>query len=524
MSRRLAEWKFSAADTNAEYTDALVSRVKQLWESNLTQAEIAKALNDEGYNIKPLALARLRRRKGFYMSGNSIQQPDISELSSDSASEGEMSQLSEAQHEKTQHKKSDLEMRKQRRKSTVFHAPSDGKPTRYPSELTVAEARSVLGIDEASFKVIRETFGSICEQHDITKKSIAGPHKWERAKTLLIESTPLLRDAFDQNADDMGARKLSLDTLCMSITRSAHYKGMYVKVAGVKNALGANPQQIRELRQTFHDVLYEHGIVHKTGPLRNWPALKHEWAAKSPFIKNIIDHESKDEQGKQRAQLAEKFARDILKRLRDQLRQKAKAQNSPPIEQHSAHDDSQDEYPHADFNISEHYLETATSNHLPQSPTYTQPQLQIRRPPARAAKHAATPIVSLQPPLDAPSPITLPSTPISYTRMTRYTTNVAPIQPPAQSCAVYMRLHPASNFTLPNSIWITTVPAVTIDSVRAAAAVKFPGTICGLVEGVVKDGVGGELPLRVQDDQELTAYMSHLQGASPTFNVQLLQT
>jgi hypothetical protein len=51
---------------------------------------------------------------------------------------------------------------------------------------------------------------------------------------------------------------------------------------------------------------------------------------------------------------------------------------------------------------------------------------------------------------------------------------------------------------------------------------KFPGALCARVEGIVKDGKGGELPLQIQDDEELGAYLAHLQGGTPTFSVQLV--
>ena len=46
--------------------------------------------------------------------------------------------------------------------------------------------------------------------------------------------------------------------------------------------------------------------------------------------------------------------------------------------------------------------------------------------------------------------------------------------------------------------------------------------LCLRVEGVVKDGKGGEMPLLIGDDAELDAYLAHVQGSPPTFNVQLI--
>jgi len=57
---------------------------------------------------------------------------------------------------------------------------------------------------------------------------------------------------------------------------------------------------------------------------------------------------------------------------------------------------------------------------------------------------------------------------------------------------------------------------------------KFNGRVACLgVEGIIKDGKGGEmLPLPVNDDAELGAYLLHVRGMmmAPTFNVQLMPT
>ncbi|KAJ3949553.1 uncharacterized protein N0V96_000673 [Colletotrichum fioriniae] len=101
-------------------------------------------------------------------------------------------------------------------------------------------------------------------------------------------------------------------------------------------------------------------------------------------------------------------------------------------------------------------------------------------------------------------------------------------QPPSTtSIAVYLRLHPSSTFVATTTIWIATLSSHSVQELRHAAASKFPGAICLRLEGVLKDGKGGEMPLSIEQDGELAAYLAHLRGAAgglgtPTFNVQLI--
>ncbi|KAL2873131.1 hypothetical protein SGCOL_011722 [Colletotrichum sp. CLE4] len=100
-------------------------------------------------------------------------------------------------------------------------------------------------------------------------------------------------------------------------------------------------------------------------------------------------------------------------------------------------------------------------------------------------------------------------------------------QPPSASIAVYLRLHPSSTFVATTTIWIATLSSHSVQELRHAAASKFPGAICLRLEGVLKDGKGGEMPLSIEQDGELAAYLAHLRGAggglgTPTFNVQLI--
>ena len=64
-----------------------------------------------------------------------------------------------------------------------------------------------------------------------------------------------------------------------------------------------------------------------------------------------------------------------------------------------------------------------------------------------------------------------------------------------------------------------------VEELRGAAVIKFPGHVCLGVEGLVRDGKGGEVPLQIHGDAELEAYLAHIQEAqgAPTFSVHLVR-
>ncbi|KAK4672302.1 hypothetical protein QC763_101900 [Podospora pseudopauciseta] len=91
---------------------------------------------------------------------------------------------------------------------------------------------------------------------------------------------------------------------------------------------------------------------------------------------------------------------------------------------------------------------------------------------------------------------------------------------------VYFRLHSAIRGLFPGMRpqWIHLLSSRKYSDLKAAAAAKTPGAMCYKIEGIVKDGSGGELPLPVTDDSELETYLEHVEGnggGAPMFNVHL---
>lgn len=75
------------------------------------------------------------------------------------------------------------------------------------------------------------------------------------------------------------------------------------------------------------------------------------------------------------------------------------------------------------------------------------------------------------------------------------------------------------------SMWIATLNSRSVEELRSKAVAKSPApAVCVVVEGIVKDGMGGEVPLPIPGDTELGAYLEHMQEirGPPTFSVELV--
>ena len=96
----------------------------------------------------------------------------------------------------------------------------------------------------------------------------------------------------------------------------------------------------------------------------------------------------------------------------------------------------------------------------------------------------------------------------------------------SSSMAVYFRLHDSSPLRgVVSRMWIATLSGRSVQELRSTAVANYPGVVCLAIEGIVKDGKGGELPLPVSDDMEMEAYLQHIQGmgsGAPTFSVMLV--
>ncbi|KAK0747739.1 hypothetical protein B0T21DRAFT_9745 [Apiosordaria backusii] len=159
---------------------------------------------------------------------------------------------------------------------------------------------------------------------------------------------------------------------------------------------------------------------------------------------------------------------------------------------------------------------------------YQQPQMAVQQqqppmpPPAQPQQQ-----------LQMATPIQQPQRPQPQAPMVAAVPSAVPSAPPPAPAPLtkgtfpaYFRLHNAIRGLFPGMKpqWIHLLTSRSYRDLKEAAVVKTPGAMCYKIEGIVKDGNGGELPLPVTDDMELETYLEHIEGnggGAPMFNVHL---
>lgn len=167
---------------------------------------------------------------------------------------------------------------------------------------------------------------------------------------------------------------------------------------------------------------------------------------------------------------------------------------------------------------------SVTPNPETSTPSQSQPQ------PPYQQQQLFTVVPAASPPPPPPLPPAVPSyqAPPRRPNMTISTPTPTPAAPAPsttqKTIAVYFRIHPSTSIIYGLPTWITTVAVSSLDEVRTKAVARYPNAVCARVEGIVKDGDSGEIPLPIPGDEELMAYLEHvreIQGA-PIFSVQLV--
>ncbi|KAH8734772.1 hypothetical protein BGZ61DRAFT_528069 [Ilyonectria robusta] len=612
-------WNFPPKQKPAHKNDRLVNRVRDLWEKNLPQREMLRVLNEEdGFDIKPRELMRVRTRNrwllrvpngdksrplesNFSMQGtlgdsspagdgdSTLSIPEDQGVSLQPASEAIADSALEQQHFETSNPLADKDGKKKRTRNRQPTNPM-GSPCRFPSETTIDEARVILNLEVGVYREIRSSFQGICKEEGVSKKTIAGVDRWDAVKDRLIHECPRLQQVIWGSDENLEAKRLALDVICTDVTKRMRTKDARMTLAEAKNALGVNPEESREIRFAFHQVLRDAQFTCKSDATpREWEELKRRWVEKSVLIKNMATFGT-DPASQHRARALEVLARDVMKRMRDDRSRKGsmkkelqqlELQPQPRGELQQQHQESHHSTtpPLTAYGIPER--RTSRSSQVDTSPQTERvdlgdgmgnnnfdamsevshaSQMPFAPPAGSIPTHMPMSLQSQSSSLSDPSndlpqphrvlgssmPTAVPldsqigsslflaaNTQAAFMDQQYvqqpYATAAAPsnpvfhaVPPMSSAIAVFLRLHPSSTFVTNLGLWIATLTSQSLQELRHTAVEKFPGALCVRIEGIVKDGKGAELPLQIEDDQELGAYLAHLQGGTPTFAVQLV--
>ncbi|KAK6450810.1 hypothetical protein FP744_10007060 [Trichoderma asperellum] len=634
-------WDFPLKTKSRCQDERLLGRIKELWEQNFSPNEMIKMLVDEGFDAGPHEVMKLRLKNRWLFRGpNNEKAKIVGTTAADSNDELELpenlessalldvddSNISLPHDEKGQgergverEKERELDVEdaneavsnhplstpspghghdddanatepmenqadKHKKKRNRFKTDASGAIVRFPSEMTIDDARSKLGLDKTTYRLLRTEFRNICTAMDVSKKS-AGSDRWEAAKTRLLHERPELYHKLWTPEDELEMKQAALDVICTDIAKRMRSMDTRMSVAEVKNALGMNPQQARDARVAFNEVLIEAGLTRKldsTPTSQQWGNLRRLWGKRSDVIKKILDDIDSDPSNRLKVKALDVLSRDTLKRLRDNRanRSSKKQQQSGRIESNMSqistdgmdtnHDDTGillDPEISADQIDLGDGLSTSALDDVSDA-SYTTPQAMLS--PESGAIPSYLPLslpssgmvgVSLDAPNTAlrPQPRPLPSQRIfnpagapnvhldstvgqslllasntgtgflnapyvaqSYDSSNPSTQMFHHNPPILTAYAVYFRIHPSSTFITSEPLWIATMNSKSVQELRHAATEKLPGAACLRIEGIVKDSNGSDVPLVINSDEHLGAFLSYSLGETPTFIVQLV--
>ncbi|KAL9948581.1 hypothetical protein ACHAQF_001308 [Verticillium nonalfalfae] len=590
-------WGFPSRYKRVRKDDHLVAKVRELWEQNVSQREMHRIVNEEeGYEISSRELLRLRQEHNLMLRGRNGDRPSTEGPDDDDESMAEDgTPVSPGQHqdqnqdqeqapsgaaaaaaaasagEGQQQQQPVVELfpapvktspagkghNKPRRLTKVFGLRSRDAagPPRFPSELTLDEAKAILGLDEDSYVGMRAIFTRLCEEAGVIKKTIAGPDRWEGLKDALIRQFPPLEAEMWQSRDNHDGKKLALDVICTDCTKRLRVKNRNLTLPDARVVLGINPEETRQLRASWYKLVEENGVHSKTqAGVKQWNDLKNQWGQRCPIVQRVLTAGNTQSTHEDKLRALELLARDVMKRRWDDAGRAKKAQagkkasatpsaetagkaakqtqtqtqtqqqqaSRPGLEPRFVVADApMGDNPHAEEQDGDGTAGNG-QDHMYQS-NYPDPQVSAQQP--YASPHNPQRVV-LDSTLGSSLLMAVNSESAAYQQQQQQQ-HMSPQQqaapgPPSTSTAIFLRLSPLSTYETSTSLWIATMSAHSVRELRHVAVEKFPNAACLRVEGILKDGKGGEMPLLIDGDTELEAYLTHLNGATPTFSVQLV--
>ncbi|KAK6832855.1 hypothetical protein PG995_012633 [Apiospora arundinis] len=348
-------WDFPSKQNPAHKNDRLVARVQELWAKNLSQKDMLRVLTEEdGFDIKHRELMRVRSRNRWLLrksnplvsadhiaasnGGGVIQAqasaPDISISDTEGIDEqisdtGMYEGHSPSQPPTPSQKKPSgseaatagtLESRKRRRRTRGGDGLSAGTsgPSRFPSETTIDESRAILELDAGLYRELRLRFARICEVTGVSKKTVAGPTRWEEVKSVLIGEIAHLQTVMWASQDNIDGKRLALDVICTDVTKRMRTAEQKMTIAEAKNVLEINPEESRTIRQEYIAILKQDNFSSKLeAGQEHWEELKRRWISNSTVLLRILAAGYGDPMHQEKLHAVEVMARDILKRLRD---------------------------------------------------------------------------------------------------------------------------------------------------------------------------------------------------------------
>jgi hypothetical protein len=438
--------------------------------------------------------------------------------------------------------------RKRRRRTRGWAGlPADtpGEPPRFPSETTIDEAKAYLGLDNSMYRRLRERFQEICEGEGVIKKTAAGPERWTQLVQQLIQEDAHLvsvflqaePEVFKQSNDALfrpkGQRALSIDVICMDVTKRLRTMETRMTLADAKNVLGLNPEQTRQVRAAYIAKLKTARFSNKyEAGEEQWTQLKTTWVNESEHLTRALAQGEADPGYARKLRAVEVIARDVMKRQQQdklnkdpskkkQLHQGPGPGPAPPVVAPQPERRRQSAVPEHNAAIymgQPHLLAQSPSSDLQIDPSLLLAASDAAILPS-LAYHQTEHLQSVH--SQGPIP--------HHTPNHHYSHNYYPAASSQhlQPMPIYFRLHHLSATPFPSkTVWLSILHTQTVNEINNLVMREHPGTVVLKVEGLVvyrHDQGEREVVVEVSDDEELAAYLGHVKSTGQgkaTFVVQ----
>lgn len=458
-----------------------------------------------------------------------IRQPSL-----DTELTEEVIQKRQARFEKLQAESLERLQKRTRRRRTKSYAglpPDPPAPPRFPSETTLEESKVILHLDKSMYANIRAKFEDICQEHNVIKKTEAGYDKWQAVKHQLIDEFPPIQPLFTvEDQAQLNHHFLALEMICNDVTKKLRTMKSRVTIADAKNVLGLDPEQGRQIKAAFHQILKADHFTSKleTGP-EHWQGLKQKWIDGLPLLQTILAPGNADPDHTRKVKAMEHLCRDVMKRLRDSQTKEEKSRKGGNLI-------DRDSTPRAANAITKSPVQRSTPQSNPErNPTAVQDT--GGKTHSKDQNFDGISTLASQALASAPLPMSPPLNRQQHQQLSYdYDSQIDPSllsaaanlpgyqseQPHFPSIPVYFRLAPTSQVRGSPTVWVGTLAAPTVAALRELAVVDRPysNLVVGRIEGLIK-AENSETKLTISDDDELLAYIQHVKGETPTFVVNI---
>lgn len=557
-------WDFPSKQNPAHRNGPLVARVKELWERNTSQKEMLRILQEDGFDIKERELMRVRAKNRWLLrvpngmkptgkqstfktedaamaqleqefldqqnnemqAENAAMEPSIQRPPSPEVTPEIINKRQQRMAQLQQESEQRWSTRKRRRRTRGWAGlPADPPgPPRFPSETTIDESKAYLNLTNDLYKDVRDRFQRICEEGGFLKKTIAGPERWQAAKDRLVQESPHLQSMFWGSNAQLESKALALDVVCSDVTKRMRTLETRMTIADAKNALGINPEESRDIRNGFYQTLKEDHFTSKIeAGEEHWKELKNQWIQGSDLLKQILSPGPTDPTHALKLKAIEVLCRDVMKRLRDDQTKRDPTRKKPRVYGPGPGPAAPTPARESSRSVMRTQMQNQTSN---QAPEHTHPHGHSRGPAeVHLAEQAQVDHGDLQ--ID-PSLLLAANDPSLVMDQQQHQFVQAFPPPPSYphrispSLPVYFRLGPMSQIQHNAKLWLATLGSISVNELRQLATSKHPNTISVRIDGIVRDENNNEVSFAIDEDEELGAYLAHVNGGKATFSVQLM--